>query len=1378
MNGTDSHGSAFPGASTMTALMRAHDWTASPLGPPDQWPPNLRIACRIALSSRFPMIVWWGPGLRFLYNDPYIPLLGSKHPALDLPGAEVWPEIWHIIGPQLRSVLEEGEPTWSEDVLLPMNRHGYWEETYWTYSYSPLHNDDGTVGGVFTAVTDMTDRVIGARRLSALQDLGAQAGTARTVTAACGLVGQALSRAGADVPYFAVYLNREDGTGPALAAVTEGWEEAADPGRWPLAEALAAPRPVTVGDLASRVGELPDGGWATPPTEAMVVPLQGDADAEPIGALVLAASAGRRLDHAYVTFMELLARQTAALINGAVAYQAEQRRAEDLAELDRAKTIFFSNVSHEFRTPLTLIMGPVQEMRARAADGDGDFREDLDVVYRNGLRLGKLVNALLDFSRIEAGRSQARYEQVDLATLTADLASSFRAAFQRAGLAFEVDCRPLDEPAYVDREMWEKVVLNLLSNALKYTFAGAVRVTLHQAGGQAVLRVSDTGVGIPPQEMPRLFERFHRGTASRARSNEGSGIGLALVKELIALHGGRITADSEPGTGTTFTVRIPLGRAHLAPASVLPAGSGSTAVDPAAVDPYVQEALRWLPGVAGASAAGPAAAGPAGSDVPGLAGPPRPGAPVVSVLVADDNADMREYLQRLLQSQYRVTAVGDGQAALDAARAAPPDLIISDVMMPGVDGLQLAQELRTDPRTAGVPLLLLSARAGQEAAVEGLEAGADDYLVKPFVAQELLARVRANVELTRLRSRQARWRSALFDSLQEGFFVLDAHGTVIELNAAFERILGYGNEGCPYDVPRPWWPDPDTDPEGYRLASSAYPAASRDGTSRFVIPLRHRDGHVIWGAVTYNPVEDPDGGGQMMVGTVRDVTDERLAANREAAVLAMADLLAEATSGQAVLEAGLAELRHHWNAPRVLAAVWNDDNPAVLVSAPPGIGWADLPGPVQQRIGALRGQPPLQISTAAGPPGWAGTAVEYSGSVAGIWVDLDGCPEFGVEDRTLLALLCGSLGQALNRARLLDQQREVALALQHAVLGPGLMPPGFAARYEPATPPLEIGGDWYDVAELPGGRIGIIVGDCVGRGLAAASIMGQLRSACRALLLDSPGPARALAALDRFADLIPDALATTVFCGVLDPATGELTYASAGHPPGILALPDGSTQLLDQGRSLALALDPDRPRGEATAHVPEGALLLLYTDGLVERRRVDMDVTTAQAASLLRDGQQVSVSDLADRLMAGLSPAGGYEDDVALLLYRRPAPLDLSFPADPDELALVRRALRGWLGQLSLDPMAAQDVLIAACEACANAIEHGYLGSGAGTVRLRAEVSGPDVLLTVSDQGSWRPPRQLRDRGHGLKLIRATMRDVAITSGDDGTTVRMRAGHP
>ena len=264
----------------------------------------------------------------------------------------------------------------------------------------------------------------------------------------------------------------------------------------------------------------------------------------------------------------------------------------------------------------------------------------------------------------------------------------------------------------------------------------------------------------------------------------------------------------------------------------------------------------------------------------------------------------------------------------------------------------------------------------------------------------------------------------------------------------------------------------------------------------------------------------------------------------------MTSHLSAAVTRDGVLEAGLAELRGQFGAPRVLAAVWDDDGTPALTSEPAGTEWDELPVPLRAALESVRSQPLLQISAPAGPPAGAGTAVEYSGNVAALWIELDGGAPFGLEDRTLLALLCGRLGQALNRVHLLDQQREVALALQHALLGPARLPPGFAVRYEPATPPLEIGGDWYDIAELPDGRIGIIVGDCVGRGLAAASVMGQLRSACRALLLDVQRPAQALTALDRFATLIPDALCSTVFCAVLDPATGQLSYASAGHPPG------------------------------------------------------------------------------------------------------------------------------------------------------------------------------------------------------------------------------------
>ena len=1375
MTGTGSPAPLFPGSSVMAAQMRGHDWASSPLGPPAQWPPSLRIATWICLTSRFPMLVWWGPDLRLIYNDAYLPMLGTKHPALDQPGAEVWADIWHIVGPMLDGVLQTGEPTWSEDLLLPMSRHGYVEETYFTYSYSPLYDEDGSVRGVFTAVTETTERVIGARRFAALQRLAAHAGAARTVEQACGLVSGALSQAQADIPYFALYVKADGAEGFSLAAATPGAADLAGLERWPLTEALAASQPLAVHDLPGRVGQLPAGTWPEPPSQAMVLPLY--AGGEPIGALVLAASAGHRLDEAYQTFMSLVARQTASLINSASAYRAQQRRAEELAELDRAKTTFFSNISHEFRTPLTLIMGPVQDLRTRLQDRDAAVREDLDLVYRNGLRLGKLVNALLDFSRIEAGRGRAHYEPVDLAAFTADLGSVFRAAFQRAGLAFEVDCPPLGEPAYVDREMWEKVVLNLLSNALKYTVAGSVRLSLNASGGQAVLRVADTGIGISPPDMPHLFERFHRGSTPQARSNEGSGIGLALVKELVGLHGGRITVDSQPGAGAEFTVSIPLGRDHLAADSVYPA---SQPVVPAVADSFLEEALRWLPTEPAAAAGGTRPPGEPGGFLAA------PSAAAASVLIADDNADMRGYLQRLLQPWYQVTAVADGRAALSAAQGAPPDLIVSDVMMPEIDGLGLVQALRADPRTAGVPVLLLSARAGQEAAVEGLTAGADDYLIKPFAAQELLARVRAAIDLTRMRARHTRWRSALTESLQEGFFLASADGSALEVNTAFREMLGYGPDTALNELPRIWWPDEAGDPEAYRLVAAAYASSRQQPAGRFTVPLRHRDGHRVWAAVSFTAVDDPDGAGRMLVGTIRDVTAERLAAERETAVASMNSHVSQAVTRDGVLEAGLAELRRQFAAPRVLAAIWREGDAPAVISAPAGADWEELPAPLRATLDSLRGQPPLQITTVGGPPAWAGggpgspagagTAVDYSGNVAAIWIDLDGRPPFGLEDRTRLALLCGSLGQALNRVHLLDQEREVALTLQHAMLGPARLPPGFAVRYEPATPPLEIGGDWYDMAELPGGRIGIIVGDCVGRGLAAASVMGQLRSACRALLLDTQGPARALTALDRFASLIPDALCSTVFCAVLDPATGQLRYASAGHPPGILAHPDGRVELLDQGRSLALALDPGRPRGEAAAQVPEGATLLLYTDGLVERRGLDLDVTTDRAATLLRDGRQTPVAELAEQIMTRLAPRAGYEDDVALLLHRRPAALSISFQADPDELAPVRRQLRGWLSQLSMDALLAQDVIIAACEACANSIEHGYRGSRTGTVWLRLEVTGPDILITVSDHGRWRPPRQIRDRGHGLKLIRATMRDVAITASDLGTTIEMRAG--
>lgn len=1374
---TAADGDVFATDREMRGDLEAVDWAATPLGPPRDWPQSLRTAVRILLSSRFPMWMAWGEQLTFFCNSAYRrDTLGRKYPwALGRPASEVWAEVWEDAGPRIEAVLTTGEATWDEGLQLLLERSGYSEETYHTFSYSPLRDDAGDVVGMLCVVTEETDRVIGERRMATLRDLGSDPSVIRSEQEALAFADRQLAGNRQDLPFTLTYLF--DGGTARLAGATgitanhpaaPAVLRADDPGGvWPAAT-LAGGEAALVPLTGDAFPGLPTGDWPEPPVQALVVPLlqQGSA---PYGFLVAALNRYRALDEGYRGFVELAAGHIAAGIGSARSYRAQQRRAEELAELDRAKTTFFSHISHEFRTPLSLIMGPVDELRTVLADAPEPVRQELDAIHRNGLRLGKLVNTLLDFSRIEAGRMQARYEPVDLAVVTAELASVFRSAVEKAGLAFEVDCPPLDEPVHVDRDMWEKVVLNLLSNALKFTFEGAIRVGVRRDGAHAVVTVSDTGIGVPRAEMPRLFERFHRIENARSRSHEGSGIGLALVRELVGLHSGAITAESTEGEGTAFTVRLPFGTAHL-PAGSVRCGAGGTAAS-ATADPYVQEALRWLPeGAVGTAAADDPGAGAGANDAAAVPGP----VARARVLVADDNADMREYLTRILAGAgYRVTAVTDGVEALHSVRRDTPDLVVSDVMMPRLDGLELVARLRGDTRTASMPVLLLSARAGQEASIEGLRAGADDYLVKPFAAAELLARVRTNIELARLRSHHVRWRTALIDSLQEAFFVCDESGAVVEINAAFTDMLGYGPEDLPYAPVHPWWPDAATDPDAHRQADEAFSGVLEHAQGSCTLPVTHRDGHRLWAAVTYNTAQDPETGRRVTVGTFRDVTAERYAVQREKALAALSTCLSRAASLPEALSGALAELKALWRAHGVLAAVFERGDAPVLTATDADPRWEELPAERRDALAGLRRRTPLTPVT--GDTG-AGVLLEHPDGPLAVWIDLGEHRPFTTEDQLLLSLLAGHLAQGLARAHQIDQQRETAIALQRAILGPARLPDGFAVRYEPATRPLEVGGDWYDTVALPGGRIGIVVGDCVGRGLEAASVMGQLRSACRALMLQDPSPAQTLMALDQFAASVPGALCTTVFCGVLDPGTGELTYSSAGHPPGILAPPDGSTRLLDAGRSLPLAVRPGRQRPEAACTLPARATLLLYTDGLVERRRRPLSAGIDQVGEAVHEGRGLPVDDLATEVMRRLAPAGGYDDDVALLLYRHPAPLEMSFPAESAQLAPVRKALRDWLAQCDLPPEAVQNVLVAAGEACANAIEHGHRHAPGETVRLRAEAFVENLRLTVADSGRWKAPQPELNahRGRGVALMRAMMQHVSIVPGPSGTTVDMQ----
>ncbi len=749
------------------------------------------------------------------------------------------------------------------------------------------------------------------------------------------------------------------------------------------------------------------------------------------------------------------------------------------------------------------------------------------------------------------------------------------------------------------------------------------------------------------------------------------------------------------------------------------------------------------------------------------------------MLIADDNADMREYLTNLLKnSGYDVGEVVDGGEALKAIRTEVPDLVISDVMMPGMDGLQLVAALRAESRTATIPVLLLSARAGQEASIEGLRAGADDYLVKPFAAAELLARVRANIELARLRNHQIRWRTALVDSLQEAFFVCDENGAVLEINSAFTEILGYGPEGLPYAATHPWWPDAEADPEARLLVEEAFERMLSSSNGGFTVPVNHRDGHRVWVAATFNHAEDPDTARQIMVGTMRDVTAEHYIVQRQTALAALNQQLAQADTVDSALSGAAQELRRVWKARRVLVATFdnNDESAAPdLVCAGDSVAWSELSPRERQLIESLRDAELL--TTVAEEPGAAGISLRHLRGISVFWVELAEARPFTSEDHTLLTVLAGRLGQGLQRVYEVDEQRETAVALQRAMLGPASLPGGFAVRYHPASRPLQVGGDWYDVVSLDAGRVALIVGDCVGHGLAAATVMGQLRSACRALLLEKSSPSAVLAGLDRFAARLPGADCTTAFCAIVTLSTGELVYSSAGHPPPIIVQADGSTEMLESGQGFPLTIRAEQERPEASITMPPRSTLLLYTDGLVERRGDLIEDGMARAAHLVGGGRSSELDELADELMSSLEPAGGYPDDVAILLYRQPAPLKMDFTADVRHLAPSRDALRTWLTKVGVEPEQIQDMLVATGEAVANAIEHGHRNRPEGTISLRATAVVDGLHVSVIDTGVWKIPRQVPNeyRGRGLSLMRCLVQDLSIHSNDAGTTVHMYA---
>ena len=746
-----SHLAFLQGGGEMGARMRALDWSQSSLGPVDAWPQSLRSTVSMLLPSKAQIIAFWGSEFVVLDNDAYRPVFGAKHPhALGLPGAQAWNEIWDgQLHPLLAGVARTGEAFWAKDLLFEIERHGFPEETYFDVSYDPVRVESGEVGGVYCIVTETTDRVVGERRLALLKSLAERNATARTPRDACVLATETLAVKPQDVLFALTYLGDE------LQSCTPG-----------AREQLALSKPHLVKELAI--------GSSSPDVQA--------------GRLTVGLNPRRPFDAQYRAFLDLVADQLGTALANARAYEQERQRAEALAALDRAKTTFFSNVSHEFRTPLTLLVGPLEDGLADTGTPlPPVHRERQEVAHRNALRLLRLVNTLLDFSRIEAGRIDASYEPTDLPRLTAELASMFRSAVEKAGLQLVVQCDPLPDPVYVDRDMWEKILLNLLSNALKFTFEGEITVALRGHTDHIELRVTDTGVGIPEADLPRMFERFHRVKHGRARTHEGPALDSPWyrswpVSMAAASRWRARKAEARPSPSPFArglrTCRPNASRRRGPCPRVTPLSLTSKKRFAGCLPPMHR--LDREPAHTAIS--------PVHDHMSDTA--PR-------VLVVDDNADMRDYLRRILGHDYHVDVVGDGSAAIEQVRSHTPDLVLADVMMPSLDGFGLLTAIRADDRTRSLPVILLSARAGDEARIEGLQAGADEYLVKPFSARELLACVASQLQLRRVRretERELRYRSEQYQTLLNqaplGVYLVDADFRIREANPIALSVFG------------------------------------------------------------------------------------------------------------------------------------------------------------------------------------------------------------------------------------------------------------------------------------------------------------------------------------------------------------------------------------------------------------------------------------------------------------------------------------------------------------------------------------------------------------------------------------------------------------
>ena len=1291
----------------MGRLFAEFDWAAHPLGPPVAWSAEVRSAVAVVLTSRFPIVVWLGvDDLFVVYNDAYIQILGDKHPAaLGRRGRFVWWDIWEPISPMLASVIATGEATWSHDLMLPMVTGGRRQERYFTFTYSPLVGGNGQIYGIFCPSWETTERVISERRLHLLNAVASATMETRTVDDA---VSTAVSVCAdqPDVTFVAAYVSGVDAAEIALRGATPSVLPLLPPTLGKLTDWKPAARSRAevqiIDDVALAIRGLDEVLDADCPDQALVLPLGDNAIA---GALVVGTNPRCPLDAQYRGFCQLLADQLSSALASVVSHEQQRQRADALAELDHAKTAFLTNVSHEFRTPLTLLLGPLEDALADV-DSSTVLAERLQTARRNAGRLLRLVDSLLQFSRIEAGRATTRLVCTDVGALTSQIASSFTELCERAGLELVLDCRRA--LADIDPDMWETIVLNLMSNAVKYTLSGSITVAVHsgdappgddagQAGargggtpsreavrgragrsGRVRVSVCDSGVGIAEADLKQLGQRFFRADTPLGRSVEGTGIGLSLVRGLVELQHGSLQIASELDGGTTVAITLPKSLAGT-PIEHSPAGL----LD----NPYVVEAGQWVAPK---------------SEPPTEIVPSEDNRELV--LIADDNADMRAHLQLVLSRHWRTVLVADGEAALRTARELRPDAIVTDVMMPNLDGFDFVSSIRGDAELAATPIVMLSARAGNEAVSEGYAGGADDYLPKPFRSQELVERVAARLSATSRERAGQQQREAELRQIS----------AAAQLDAALQAADSVS---------------------GIADALLASPLGSGGATVVVIGLLDAEENNVRFEYAGPVPAEFRD---RYHVATL-DTPLVPIDVIKTGQRMVITDTLALAPRyGHVVQETA--------------------DSVRACVSQP------------------LRG---------------------HDGNVIGSLGLLWPTPrDFDPAELEMLARTAEITQSALGRVRSAQREHRIAVDFQEHLLDldRGSTAAVVAAVYQPGGEAMRVGGDWYLAMPLQRpGQIAISVGDVVGHGLPAAIVMSRLRAAVAATALTGADPDAVLASLDRYAAAIPGARCATVSYAVIDTgqpgtsnASSSISYTCAGHPYPLLVMPGQPAVFLTRGRRPPVAAwESDLKPNAAADELPASSLLLLYTDGLIERpgETLDQGFARLQAAAAYR--AELSVGEFCDELLDRMAPPGGYTDDVVLLAVRPNHTSARSFAtvlrAAPVNIPEARHQLGDWLTGIAADPRRAVDVLLATGEAVSNAIEHGSSGDSHRTISIEAFARGRTVTATVTDTGRWSGDSSASQRslrgGRGLTMINGLADHVRTVRTAHGTRITLTFQH-